>query len=562
MNVKKLISFIALISFSWSVLFAQTYEDSARITEEAETLQNDGEYQKSYDKSQEAADSIDKTTTDLFYRLMNLRINKAKNDAEKSINEINQLGASKDNQFKARYEEAVRYFNEGNNSIGSLPSPTDTAENEEEFIIASNDFNTVYLSYSNALASANSVKEGYLMRERATATKTIADAKAKYNAALNAKTLTAGDANGKAIASSLSKADEALKNDNFASVQQNVAAALSALSRAESAAKAKAEAEAKARAAAAAKAKAEAEAKAKAAAKAKADAVAKAKSDIANAQKKYNALIGDKTIVKGDNNDKSVSALLNEANRVVQNDPKTASERALTASKNMDKIVSDRAASIEREEDLRNLEELKTRHEKLINEGYLIKDSEDDKNLSKLISEAEDALNKNNNALAREKMQQANQSLNAIQERGPQRTGDGDVVIGETGNNETGQIIDGEENNQNQNIQRQPVNTEGKITVLPQYYVVVRRVPLTDALWRIAGYSYIYNNPIQWYRIYEANRNILRDPDNPDLILPGQRLTIPSLNGEQRSGQYDPQSNYITYEEAMQLMSEQTSTNE
>lgn len=560
MNVKKLISFIALISFSWSVLFAQTYEDSARITEEAETLQNDGEYQKSYDKSQEAADSIDKTTTDLFYRLMNLRINKAKNDAEKSINEINQLGASKDNQFKARYEEAVRYFNEGNNSIGSLPAPTDTAENEEEFIIASNDFNTVYLSYSNALASANSVKEGYLMRERATATKTIADAKAKYNAALNAKTLTAGDANGKAIASSLSKADEALKNDNFASVQQNVAAALSALSRAESAAKAKAEAEAKARAAAAAKAKAEAEAKAKAAAKAKADAVAKAKSDIANAQKKYNALIGDKTIVKGDNNDKSVSALLNEANRVVQNDPKTASERALTASKNMDKIVSDRAASIEREEDLRNLEELKTRHEKLLNEGYLIKDSEDDKNLSKLISEAEDALNKNNNALAREKMQQANQSLNAIQEKGPQR--DGDVVIGETGNNETGQIIDGAENNQNQNIQRQPVNTEGKITVLPQYYIVVRRVPLTDALWRIAGYSYIYNNPIQWYRIYEANRNILRDPDNPDLILPGQILTIPSLNGEQRSGQYDPQSNYITYEEAMQLMSEQTSTNE
>ena len=152
-------------------------------------------------------------------------------------------------------------------------------------------------------------------------------------------------------------------------------------------------------------------------------------------------------------------------------------------------------------------------------------------------------------------MEQANKSLNAIQERGPQRAGDGDVVIGDTGRNETGQIIDGTE--------RQPVNTAGKITVLPQYYIVVRRVPLTDALWRIAGYSYIYNNPIQWYRIYEANRNILRDPDNPDLILPGQRLTIPSLNGEERSGQYDPQSNYITYEEAMQLMNErQTATNQ
>ena len=89
MNIKKIISIIALVSFSWSVLSAQTYEDSARIAGEAETLQNDGEYQKSYDKSQEAADSIDKTTIELFYRLMNLRINKAKNDAEKSINEIN-----------------------------------------------------------------------------------------------------------------------------------------------------------------------------------------------------------------------------------------------------------------------------------------------------------------------------------------------------------------------------------------------------------------------------------------------------------------------------------------
>ena len=136
MNIKKIISIIALVSFSWSVLSAQTYEDSARIAGEAETLQNDGEYQKSYDKSQEAADSIDKTTMDLFYRLMNLRINKAKNDAEKSINEINQLGASKDNQFKAKYEEAVRYFNEGNNSIDSLPSEDNTAQNEEEFLIA------------------------------------------------------------------------------------------------------------------------------------------------------------------------------------------------------------------------------------------------------------------------------------------------------------------------------------------------------------------------------------------------------------------------------------------
>lgn len=90
----------------------------------------------------------------------------------------------------------------------------------------------------------------------------------------------------------------------------------------------------------------------------------------------------------------------------------------------------------------------------MLNDGYITKGSEEDKNISKLIADAEDALNKNNNALAREKMEQANKSLNAIQERGPQRAGDGDVVIGDTGRNETGQIIDGTE--------RQPVNTAGK----------------------------------------------------------------------------------------------------
>ena len=83
--IKKIVAYIALISFSFSVLPAQTYDDAARITGEAETLQNNGEYQKSYDKSQEASDSIDKTTVSLFYRLMSLRIAKAKNDASNTL---------------------------------------------------------------------------------------------------------------------------------------------------------------------------------------------------------------------------------------------------------------------------------------------------------------------------------------------------------------------------------------------------------------------------------------------------------------------------------------------
>ncbi|WPC38816.1 hypothetical protein PQQ32_04945 [Brachyspira hyodysenteriae] len=586
MKIKKIMATIALLSFTWSILPAQTYEDAARITQEADDLQNQGQYQQSYDKSQEASLSIDKAQMALFYRLMNARINKTKNDANNAITEINQMGAATDNQFKAQYEEAVKYFEEGNANIGSIPGPDTVAQNDEEFNTASNTFTTVLQYFDNALASANTVKEGYLGRERDTASKAIADARGKYNAALG-KSIKAGDNNDKAVSGALTKADEALQADNFASVQQNVAAALAGITKAEAdakaaaekaaaAAKAKAEAEAKAKAAAEAKAKAAAEAKAKAEAEAKAkaeaeakkkaeeearkkaeqealakeqaDAVAKAKQDIANAQQKYDNLVNDNTITRGDETDQNISTLLADANNMVETDPAAASQKALEASQAMDDLVNNRDNTIAREENQRQLDDLKARYQQLVDEGYIIPDSEEDQNLSQLLKDAEDALNNNDNTLAREKLEEANRNMNAIYEMGPKRPGDGDLVDVDN-NNETGQIIDA--------TTGQTVNTEGKVTVLPMYYTVVQRTPLTDALWRIAGYSFIYNDPIQWYRLYQANRDILRDPNNPDLILPGQVLTIPSMNGEERAGTYDPNMEYITYDEAMILRNQQ-----
>lgn len=586
MKIKKIMATIALLSFTWSILPAQTYEDAARITQEADDLQNQGQYQQSYDKSQEASLSIDKAQMALFYRLMNARINKTKNDANNAITEINQMGASTDNQFKAKYEEAVKYFEEGNANIGSIPGPDTVAQNDEEFNTASNTFNTVLEYYNNALSSANSVKEGYLGRERDTASKAIANARGKYNAALG-KSIKAGDNNDKTVSGALTKADEALKADNFASVQQNVAAALAGITKAEAdakaaaeraaaAAKAKAEAEAKAKAAAEAKAKAAAEAKRKAEAEAKAKAeaeakkkaeeearkkaeqealakekaaaIAKAKQDIANAQQKYDGLVNDNTITRGDEVDQNISTLLADANNVVETNPAAASQKALEASKAMDDLVTERNNTIAREENQRQLDDLKARYQQLVDEGYIIPDSEEDQNLSQILKDAEDALTNNDNTLAREKLEEANRTMNAIYEMGPKRPGDGDLVEGD-GDGERGQIIDAGSG--------QTVNTEGKVTVLPMYYTVVQRTPLTDALWRIAGYSFVYNDPIQWYRLYQANRNVLRDPNNPDLILPGQVLTIPSMNGEERAGTYDPNMEYITYDEAMILKNQQ-----
>ena len=44
-----------------------------------------------------------------------------------------------------------------------------------------------------------------------------------------------------------------------------------------------------------------------------------------------------------------------------------------------------------------------------------------------------------------------------------------------------------------------------------------------DTLWLIASYGYVYNDITMGSRLYEANRDVL---SNPDLIYPGQVLKI------------------------------------
>jgi nucleoid-associated protein YgaU len=81
----------------------------------------------------------------------------------------------------------------------------------------------------------------------------------------------------------------------------------------------------------------------------------------------------------------------------------------------------------------------------------------------------------------------------------------------------------------------------------PAVYVV-RLIPARrDCLWRIAEYPFIYNNPLKWPVIYEANKKTFRDPGNPNLIFPGQKLTIPAIRGETRSGTYDPATKYEVF---------------
>lgn len=79
---------------------------------------------------------------------------------------------------------------------------------------------------------------------------------------------------------------------------------------------------------------------------------------------------------------------------------------------------------------------------------------------------------------------------------------------------------------------------------LPAAYLVQLLPKDRDCLWKIAGLPWAYADPWQWKKLYDANRKLLFDPNNPDLILPGQVIKLPSLYGEKREGMYDPNAKY------------------
>lgn len=57
-----------------------------------------------------------------------------------------------------------------------------------------------------------------------------------------------------------------------------------------------------------------------------------------------------------------------------------------------------------------------------------------------------------------------------------------------------------------------------------------------EYFYKIAGYDFVYGDSEKWPVLYEANKHMLVQPDNPDLIHPDMKFKIPSIEGEQRSG--------------------------
>ncbi len=88
--------------------------------------------------------------------------------------------------------------------------------------------------------------------------------------------------------------------------------------------------------------------------------------------------------------------------------------------------------------------------------------------------------------------------------------------------------------------------------VLPAEYEV-RLIPEDrDTLNKISGYPFVYGDRSEWRELYEANRERLRNSDNPHLIFPEQVFVIPSVSGEIREGRWDPATEYPSLQEILE----------
>jgi len=71
---------------------------------------------------------------------------------------------------------------------------------------------------------------------------------------------------------------------------------------------------------------------------------------------------------------------------------------------------------------------------------------------------------------------------------------------------------------------------------LPATFTVRSWATYRDCLWNIAALPEVYGDPLRWPVLFNANRHRMPNPNNPDLILPGMVLEIPSIDGEIREG--------------------------
>ncbi len=89
----------------------------------------------------------------------------------------------------------------------------------------------------------------------------------------------------------------------------------------------------------------------------------------------------------------------------------------------------------------------------------------------------------------------------------------------------------------------------GGLSPLPSSYTVQLIPEDRDSLYKIAGFPFVYGDGELWYKLFQFNRETLLNPNDEDHIEPGEVIKIPSIDGEERAGEYDPAKTYPDFKD-------------
>jgi|GEM_PF-4567601 len=569
---------ICILTLIFIPLTAQggAFQDAVTLTGEAANLQTEGRYDASIDKAAEANSAIDQAFMDTLHALLKRRAADAKSRAAMQLNALEKSGADAENDYRTAADNAKKSIAEGDNAVKEAEGERSDEKKAEEL------YSAAIEHFEKAHDAAKNAHEKYMTQKRALADKALKEALNKYSAAQSKGIIVKNDANDKKIAAAVQAAQNALNANDFKNVDSNVKTILDTIAAAEKGFLAEQgkvkkqldDAQKQFSQLKNAKIIASGSAEDKDIAKSLSDASGalnsgdfkKAQSAIsaavgkmkaaesahktasANTQKQIDAaaarqkkLNADKIMPAGSDTDKQVSDALKLAQTAASNGNFKDAEASVQKAQALMDAAEKMTGTAEAENvQLQNaLQTARERYSRIVKEFNI---PEDDPASAAIRAD----LDGTEKALADKDYTQTAMLLSAADKKMDALEKDMAAQASMTENpSATGSPTDTTAQTERLDEDGLPVDELGRVKVLPKYYIVRRRAPITDCLWRIAQADFIYANRDEWRRIYEANKDSFIRRENPHLILPNQVLEIPSLKGEERAGTYNPNKTYV-----------------
>ena len=333
----------------------EAFKNSVDYTAEAEQLQNDGQYDPSIEKAKDANAAMDEAFFDALHLLMQKKAGISRDNAQSQVDTLEKSGALTDSKLKQSFQEMKVNIDNGDSL---LQKAAEVRTSDEEITEA---YDAAIAEYNKVENGAKSANARYIAQKRAEAEKAIKDAQSRYSALSSKGVISKNNSDAKRIDGFLQSAQKSLSANDFNGVSSNVKSALDAMNNAE---------------------------------KTFAAESAKVKKQLDDAQKKFSQLKSGKIVLNGSADDRNITKLLSDASSALNSGNLQNAQTSINnAVSKMNSIESEYKTASANTKKL--LDDLAARQKKLNASNTLASGGDGDKEVSRLLGLARDALGKN-----------------------------------------------------------------------------------------------------------------------------------------------------------------------